>query len=375
MRPAPPNPALPPLDQLRDVVAKLRGPGGCPWDREQTHRTLRAGLLEEAYEVAAAIDAGDDANLCEELGDLLHSRSSFMRSSPPRRAASISQMSPAASAKKLVRRHPHVFAAEHATDAAAVLVRWDEIKRAEKGLPAGDSAPSSALDGVPAALPALLHAHATQKKAGKIGFDWPDAPPIIAKVREELAEIEQAMADGDSIEIEREIGDLLFSVVNLARKLRIDPELALRGFPPEKFTTRFSAMEGLARRPPDRPPGHHPRPDGRALGRSKALRQPLTGSAAKNGPAVTAHLRAPILPHPLKSQRTYPTPTAEKGLRPPGSEAVFPFGVAPRAPTPKTDGCQSGRLGTPGKRVYFYRYRGFESRPIRQRRRGGRWNN
>ncbi|HEV7401860.1 MAG TPA: nucleoside triphosphate pyrophosphohydrolase [Chthoniobacteraceae bacterium] len=241
-RPTPPDPRLPPLDQLRDVVAKLRGPGGCPWDREQTHATLRGGLLEEAYEVVAAIDAGDDANLREELGDLLlqvifHSQLAaedgrFQFDDVAREIAG-----------KLVRRHPHVFGAESAETSAAVLVKWDEIKRAEKG---GAAAAASLLDGLPVGLPALLHAHKVQKKAAKVGFDWPDAPPIMAKVREEIAELEEAIAGGSAAEIEGELGDLLFSVVNLARHLHVEAEVALSGST-EKFSARFRDLEGLAR--------------------------------------------------------------------------------------------------------------------------------
>lgn len=241
-RPLPPDLSLPPVDQLRDVVAKLRGPGGCPWDREQTHATLRGGLLEEAYEVVAAIDAGDDANLREELGDLLlqvifHSQLAveegrFGFDDVAREIA-----------EKLVRRHPHVFGAESAETSAAVLVKWDEIKRTEKGKAA---AADSQLDGLPLGLPALLHAHKVQKKAAKIGFDWPDASPILAKVREEIAELEEAIAGGRSAQIEGELGDLLFTVVNLARHLHVESEVALSGST-EKFSSRFRAMEGLAR--------------------------------------------------------------------------------------------------------------------------------
>jgi MazG family protein len=241
-RPIPPDRNLPPIEQLRDVVAKLRGPGGCPWDREQTHATLRGGLLEEAYEVVAAIDAGDDANLREELGDLLLQVIFHSQLAAEEGRFGFDDVAREI-AEKLVRRHPHVFGAESAETSAAVLVKWDEIKRAEKG---GAAAAGSLLDGLPMGLPALLHAHKVQKKAAKIGFDWPDAPPILAKVREEIAELEEAIAGGSAAEVEGELGDLLFSVVNLARHLHVEAEVALSGST-EKFSSRFRAMETLAR--------------------------------------------------------------------------------------------------------------------------------
>jgi MazG family protein len=235
---SPPDPQLPGIDQLLDIIAKLRGPGGCPWDQEQTHASLRAGLLEEAYEVAAAIDARDDANLREELGDLLlqvifhaqigRDEGRFDFDAVAREVAA-----------KLVRRHPHVFGDDRCADSAAVLQRWEEIKRAEKG-----AAPESVLDGLPAGLPALMRAHKVQKKAAKVGFDWSEPAPVFAKVREELAEAEAVV--GDASKLEDEIGDVLFSVVNLARKLKVDAEPALHRAT-ERFGTRFRAVEALAR--------------------------------------------------------------------------------------------------------------------------------
>ena len=240
-RPTPPDPTLPPLAQLRDVVAKLRGPGGCPWDHEQTHASLRGGLLEEAYEVVAAIDAGDDANLREELGDLLLQVVFHSQLAEEEGRFGFDEVAREV-AEKLVRRHPHVFGDDSAENSAAVLVKWDEIKRAEKG---ASAAATSLLDGLPKGLPALLHAHKVQKKAAKIGFDWPAAAPVLAKVREEIAELEEAMKTGGTTEIEGELGDLLFSVVNLARQLHVEAEVALSGST-EKFSTRFRAMEALA---------------------------------------------------------------------------------------------------------------------------------
>lgn len=236
--PLPPDTNLPGIDQLLDIIAKLRGPGGCPWDQEQTHASLRAGLIEEAYEVAAAIDARDDVNLREELGDLLlqvvfhsqigHDEGRFDFDAVAREVST-----------KLVRRHPHVFGSDQCADAAEVLRKWDDIKRAEKG-----NVAESALDGLPKGLPALMRAQKVQKKAAKVGFDWDDAAPVFAKVREELAEVEAAL--GDPEKLEDEIGDVLFSVVNLARKLKIDAEPALHRAT-EKFSGRFRVVETLAR--------------------------------------------------------------------------------------------------------------------------------
>ena len=237
----PPDPALPGIDQLTEIVAKLRGPGGCPWDREQTHASLRAGLIEEAHEVIAAIDAQDDANLREELGDLLLQSVFHAQLASEEGRFTFDDIAREISAK-LVRRHPHVFAADHCADSAAVLTRWEEIKRAEKG-----DAPASALDGLPGGLPALLHAQKTQKKAARVGFDWPDAAPVFAKLHEEIAELraELAAPAAPSADIEDELGDLLFTTVNLARKLHLDAETALHRAT-RKFATRFRAVEQLA---------------------------------------------------------------------------------------------------------------------------------
>ena len=231
------------IDELRAIVARLRAPGGCPWDREQTHTTLRGGLLEEAYEVVAAIDSADDANLREELGDLLLQVVFHSQIGEEEKRFTFDEVAAEITAK-LVRRHPHVFGEESLDDSGAVLKRWDEIKRAEKA--ASGTVVESALDGVPAGLPALMHAEKVQKKAGKVGFDWDAAAPVVAKVREELAEVEHAMSTGDQNEIEKEIGDLLFAAVNLARKLKVEPEVALRRAT-EKFATRFRGVEQLAR--------------------------------------------------------------------------------------------------------------------------------
>jgi MazG family protein len=195
--------------------------------------------LEEAYEVVAAIDARDDENLSEELGDLLlqvvfHSQIAQEegRFQWEDVALGITQ--------KLVRRHPHVFGGENAADSEAVLVRWEEIKRSEKG----GRAEASRLDGISEGLSSLQHAAKVQKRAAECGFDWETVEPVLEKVREELGEVEESLAAGGA-GLEEEVGDLLFSVVNLSRKLRLDPEVALRRAT-RKFSERFRAVEALA---------------------------------------------------------------------------------------------------------------------------------
>jgi MazG family protein len=232
------DPGFSPLDQLLRIMARLRAPDGCPWDREQTHATLRVSVIEEAYEVAAAISADDDANLREELGDLLlqvvfHAQMARERGRWDFDAVATGIV------QKLVRRHPHVFGSENAADSAAVLTRWEEIKREEKGVQH-----ESVLDGISDGLPGLIRAEKIQKRAAKIGFDWSELPPVIAKVREELAEVEAALSDPKKVE--EEIGDLLFAVVNLARKLKVDGEVALQSAT-NKFSSRFRKIEEIAR--------------------------------------------------------------------------------------------------------------------------------
>lgn len=236
----PPDSSLPAIEQLRAVVASLRAPDGCPWDREQTHVSLRGGLLEEAYEVVAAIDAADDPNLSEELGDLLLQVVFHAQIAREEGRFDFDQVARGIS-EKLVRRHPHVFGAESAADSDEVLVRWEEIKRQEKG----GAEQASALDGVSEGMPALQYAAKIQKRAAKIGFDWQEALPVVAKIREELGEVEGSLQEGPE-RVEEELGDLLFSVVNLARKLKVDAEVAL-SMATRKFAGRFRAVEGLAR--------------------------------------------------------------------------------------------------------------------------------
>ena len=232
------DPRFTPLEQLLRIMARLRAPDGCPWDREQNHASLRQSVIEEAYEVAAAINSGDDANLREELGDLLL-QVVFHSQMAGEEGRFVFDDCVRSIVEKLVRRHPHVFGSENAADSDAVLTRWEEIKRAEKGVKA-----ASALDGISEGLPGLMRAEKVQKRAAKVGFDWSEVPPVIAKVREELAELEEAIGDPDKVE--DELGDLLFAVVNLSRKLKVDGEVALQRAT-DKFSTRFRGVESLAR--------------------------------------------------------------------------------------------------------------------------------
>lgn len=227
------------VSRLKEIVARLRAPGGCPWDREQTHESLRAALVEECYEAVEAIERADDANLREELGDLLLHVVMHAHMAGERQAFTFEEVVEGI-CEKLVRRHPHVFGDGVADDSAEVLRQWEQIKRAEKG------AKASILDGLPAALPALLRAQNAQKKAARVGFDWNEAAAVLGKIEEEIGELRCALAAGESRGIEEEMGDLLFSVVNFARKLGVDSETALAGST-RKFVRRFQAMEaGLA---------------------------------------------------------------------------------------------------------------------------------
>jgi MazG family protein len=227
------------ITALREIVARLRAPGGCPWDREQTHASLRNDLLEEAHEVIEAIDNRDDAHFCEELGDLLLQVVMHSQMAAEESRFDFDQVARGIG-EKLIRRHPHVFGEKKLGDTEAVLKQWDEIKRAEKNT----HRDASILDGISPALPALMRAEKVQKKAARVGFDWDDLHGVIAKIREETAEIEEAVASKESSALEEEIGDLLFSVVNLARKAKIHPEVSLHQAT-GKFTRRFQKLETI----------------------------------------------------------------------------------------------------------------------------------
>lgn len=225
-----------PVDPLVETMARLRATDGCPWDREQTHQTLRKYMLEEAYEVVEAIDQGDPEHLCEELGDVLLQvafHAQVARESGNFDMHDIVQGITA----KLLRRHPHIFGDAEAKTAEDVTRNWEQIKKAEKG----DKRPASLLDGVSRSLPALSRAESVQKKAAKVGFDWDDVQGPAGKVREELEEVLSA----DAGHQEEEVGDLLFAAVNLARMLKVDPEVALSGTT-AKFIRRFQHIEKRA---------------------------------------------------------------------------------------------------------------------------------
>jgi MazG family protein len=224
------------LARLRAIMHRLRAPGGCPWDAEQTHASLVPNLIEEAYETVDTIQRGDHEHLKEELGDLLLQVIFHSELAEETGHFNLDDVARGIS-DKLVRRHPHVFAQSDAATSDAVLQQWDEIKRAEKG---DEEKPY--LHGVGKGLPALLRAAKIQKKASKVGFDWPDEAGVLAKLREELDELETAIDAGDSAAVDEELGDLLFSVVNLARFRKIDPEV-LMASANAKFEERFAAME------------------------------------------------------------------------------------------------------------------------------------
>ncbi len=236
----PPLPERGSLSSFQDIVARLRAPGGCPWDRKQTHASLRSSLLEETYEVLAALDADDMDALQEELGDLLLQIVLHAQIATEEGDFRLSD-STAHIIAKLVRRHPHVFADAKVDGADDVLRSWEQIKRAERG-ERGDEAVSM-LAGVSRALPALSRAMELQKRAARVGFDWPSAEPVAAKVEEEWAEFREAQGPDRRA---AELGDLLFSLVNLARWHEIDPESALREAS-LRFEQRFSAMERRSR--------------------------------------------------------------------------------------------------------------------------------
>lgn len=227
-----------PVARLRAIVSLLRSPEGCPWDREQTHESLRAGLLEEACEAIDAISNADDANLREELGDLLL-QVVFHTDLASERGAFTLEDAAQHTCEKLIRRHPHVFGNVDAADTQAVLRQWEQIKREEKGERA------SIMEGIPRALPALIRAANIQKKAARVGFDWPDTAGVIDKFREELAELSMEIDSGDPKKLEHELGDILFTAVNMARKLGVEPELALE-HANQRFIARFQHMEKSA---------------------------------------------------------------------------------------------------------------------------------
>lgn len=227
------------FQRLVQIMARLRSPDGCPWDREQTFDTIKPYTLEEVYEVLDSIDARDWQALKEELGDLMLQCVFYAQMAFEQRLFSIADCLDAIN-EKLVRRHPHVFGNAHARSADEVKKRWDEIKNEEK-LAKGNNA-GQLLDGVPRSLPALLEAQQISSKAARTGFDWPNDVEVLEKLHEELDELKEARAGLCQDEVEAEIGDILFVIVNLARHYKVDAEQALRKSN-AKFRRRFAYVE------------------------------------------------------------------------------------------------------------------------------------
>lgn len=226
--------------ELVRIMARLRAPGGCPWDRKQTFDTIKSYLLEETYEVMDAIDRADWPGLEDELGDLLLQPVFFAEMAQEKGLFTIAGALDAIN-RKLVRRHPHVFGDASAETAEDVKQRWDEIKAQEKE-ERGHSRAASILDGVPRNLPALVEAEKISKRAAGTGFEWPDISGVLEKVQEEASELARAAEFAEPGHVEHEIGDLLFTIVNLARFLKIDPEQALRKAN-SRFRKRFAYVE------------------------------------------------------------------------------------------------------------------------------------
>lgn len=228
------------VDDFRRIIAMLRAPGGCPWDIEQTHESIRRNLLEEAYEVCEAIDDKDPDHLKEELGDLMMQVLFHSRIEEEKGVFSLDDVADAA-VKKLIFRHPHVFGDVSVSDSSEVLVNWDELKRKEKA----QSTVTKAMTDVAESLPALWRAEKIQKKAHKVGFDWPTVIGVEEKLKEEMTELSEALASGDKSSITEELGDLIFTAVNIARFAGVDPEQALHQSC-DKFIGRFDYIERAA---------------------------------------------------------------------------------------------------------------------------------
>lgn len=226
------------FERLLDVMARLRGPDGCPWDREQTRTSLKAYLIEEAYEVLEAIESGEEAPLAEELGDLLFQVVFHVQIAAERGEFTMADLLGRLT-DKMVSRHPHVFGDASVETAGEALAQWESIKLREAG---AQGRRRSVIDGVPRAMPSLLRAQRIQTKAARVRFDWPDARAAWAKVEEEMREVAQVLVAGPRERFSEELGDVLFSLVNVARLSSIDSEEALHGAI-ERFRQRFGEME------------------------------------------------------------------------------------------------------------------------------------
>ena len=229
------------MEDLLSIMRILRLPDGCPWDREQTHESIRTNLLEGTHEAIEAIDNGDMPGLCEELGDVLMQVVFHAQMEEEAGGFTFDDVADGV-CKKLINRHPHVFGDIEVSDSAQVLQNWDAIKRAEKKM----DAQTDLLRHVPKTLPSLMRAEKVQGRARRVGFDWPDVSGAWDALDSELAELKAAEAQGDADAMTDELGDVLFSVVNVARFLKVDPELALARAT-DKFVRRFGKTEQLAR--------------------------------------------------------------------------------------------------------------------------------
>jgi ATP diphosphatase len=246
LQPEPPTSAADPLAEAIAIMARLRGPDGCPWDREQTFDSIKRHTLEETYEVFDAIERRAWPDLKDELGDLLLQVLFYAQMASEAGYFTIQDVAANLNAK-LIRRHPHIFAGAQVADSDAVLRNWEQIKQSEKKSSA--TAQSSMLDDVPRAMPALLEAGKLGSRSAKVGFDWPDTVGLFDKLHEEIGELKAELTPSSGSQstsaIEAELGDLLFTAVNLARHLKVDPESALRATN-AKFRRRFAAMESAA---------------------------------------------------------------------------------------------------------------------------------
>ncbi|MDR1564778.1 MAG: nucleoside triphosphate pyrophosphohydrolase [Oscillospiraceae bacterium] len=229
------------VEDLIRIVAMLRAPGGCPWDIEQTHESIRSNFIEEAYEAAEAIDTGDKALLCEELGDVLLQVVFHCQMEREIGSFDLDQVADGI-CKKLILRHPHVFGEVIAETSAEVLRNWDSIKQKSKG----QKSQTQAMEGISSALPALMRSQKIQQKAAKVGFDWTDISGAVEKLDEEVLELKQAISSGDTAHAQEELGDVLFSAVNAARFLGCDAEGTLEAAN-KKFIRRFALVEQAAK--------------------------------------------------------------------------------------------------------------------------------
>jgi tetrapyrrole methylase family protein / MazG family protein len=249
---APANPSFGKLfEDLVELQIRLLAPNGCPWDREQTHESLRTYLIEEAYEVLDALESGDPDKFAEELGDLLLQIIFHSQLASQAGRFNVGDVIERVHTK-MVRRHPHVFGTDKADSAADVLKNWEQLKaeerrqdRAARGISAADAPDeksASLLSGIPRTLPAVMEAYQLTRRASRVGFDWPNIAGVLEKLREEIQELEVEIANGNAAKIESEAGDFLFSVVNVVRFLKLDPEIALKKAN-RKFVERFRDME------------------------------------------------------------------------------------------------------------------------------------